>query len=83
MKTTKSVCVWYDRYCDEADHGWIVSVDEIDERGRAETTTTKWATPDEDEAVDHALKLGRKLGLPVYRNDEGVVPVLLQAIETE
>jgi len=76
----KAICVWYDCYGDPDDNGWVVSLDDLDDQMRAETTETIWSTPDEDEAVERALHEGERRELPVYRNTAGKPAELLQAV---
>lgn len=74
MTTTKTetcICVWYDSYSSPDDHAWIVSLDEIDDRGRAETTRTLYSDEDESLVVTRAIDEGQRRDLPVYRNVEG------------
>jgi len=77
MKTEECVCVWFDWYSSPNDRGWVVSRDEIDVRGRAATTVTVYSCDDITDAIEYDIGLGEKLGLPVYRNQEGEAPLLL------
>lgn len=75
---TKAICVWYDETTgDEA--GWIVSRDELDSAGRAETTSTIGVYDDEDDALAAGRAAARKAGLPLYRNPADGRTVLVEA----
>jgi len=83
METTKCICVWLDTTSD--DWGWIVSLDELDGRGRAESTHTlrsyevdvvdgeidaDSSAKCEAEAWEFARSEAKKRGLPRYANPE-------------
>lgn len=79
IATEKCICVWYDSYSSADDHAWIVSLDDLDDRGRAETTRTLYSSEDEDAVIERARVEGERRGLPVYRNEEGQPRELLFA----
>lgn len=75
----KCVCYWLDSVSDPDEPEWIVSIDTIDrETGTAELTDTEDVCETEEEAIESAKELGEKLGLPVYENNGGGPPVLIQ-----
>lgn len=77
--TIKAVCVWLDNQSGaEYPVKWIVSKDELDGMGRAETSRTISTHDSEEEAIEAGRAEAAKRRLPLYRNPERGPAKLLQ-----
>lgn len=77
MKTTKIIGLWLDRTSDPTSPRWIVSQDEMNEHGEAESTRTIYVMSNYDRAEAAAIELARKEGKPViFTAEDGTQKVL-------
>lgn len=70
MAREQIIGLWYDCYCDPDDHGWVVSLDEIED-GKADTTVTLSMHGDDAEAAREAAnRHARERGLRIIETAE-------------
>ncbi len=68
--TQQIIGVWYDRYSSPDDNGWVVSDDQMNAKGEAETTMTVEMYDDYDSAREAAIDRGQRLDRPVIETDD-------------